>query len=105
MGRGGKPPQQGECERMGKQVFIFLSLPGETAEKEPGVGGGDGGVGQGKVQEREIRAGMWRQSQSILDSRTIPQDVSTVCTEAKMSGKNIPPFSKKRSSSPFDCSL
>lgn len=27
---------------MGKQVFVFLSLPGETAEKEPGVGGGAG---------------------------------------------------------------
>lgn len=47
MGRGGaslsKPPQQGERELMGKQVLVFLSQPGEAAEKDAGGGVGVGG--------------------------------------------------------------
>lgn len=60
MGRGGaslsKPPQQGERELMGKQVLVFLSQPGEAAEKDAGGGVGVGvGAEQSEGKNRRKR--------------------------------------------------
>lgn len=92
MGRGGaslsKPPQQGERELMGKQVLVFLSQPGEAAEKDAG----GVTVGQSKAKGRtDARAGMWSQSHVRFGLQNTPQDVGAGCTEAKMSGKNVLP--------------
>lgn len=107
MGRGGaslsKPPQQGERELMGKQVLVFLSQPGEAAEKDAG-GGVGGGWGQSKAKGRtDVSAGMWSQSHVRFGLQNTPQDVGCRLYRSQDVREECPPLLKK--SSPFDCSL
>lgn len=84
---------------MGKQVFVFLSLPGEAAEKEPGVGGGSGGadgVRQSKVRGREIRAGMCSLSRVHFGLQNHTTGCQCRLYRSQDVREEFPPFSKKK---------